>query len=115
MPIGGNNTEPHKKRSKKKRSNKQTSKSKRRITEKNETKDSKKNICNTNQSDLNKLTPANLSSLRWDNILTDATLESDRIEQYKELRRQRYCEARQQAIETLIEKLMKTTVNVSEK
>ncbi|CAF4719937.1 unnamed protein product, partial [Rotaria sp. Silwood2] len=42
MPIGGNNTEPHKKRSNKKRTLKQTSKSKRRITEKNEAKNSKK-------------------------------------------------------------------------
>ncbi|CAF4597750.1 unnamed protein product, partial [Rotaria sp. Silwood1] len=33
----------------------------------------------------------------------------------KELRRQRYYEARQQAIETLVEKMKKTTVNVSEK
>ncbi|CAF4104221.1 unnamed protein product, partial [Rotaria sp. Silwood2] len=42
-------------------------------------------------------------------------LENDRIEQYKELRRQRYSEARQQAIETIVEKMKITTVNVSEK
>ncbi|CAF2416017.1 unnamed protein product [Rotaria sp. Silwood2] len=89
MPIGGNNTEPHKKRSNKKRTLKQTSKSKRRITEKNEAKNSKKMLVM--------------------NVLSDATLENDRIEQYKELRRQRYSEARQQAIETIVEKMKKTT------
>ncbi|CAF1039772.1 unnamed protein product [Rotaria sp. Silwood1] len=115
MPIGENNTELHKKRSHKKRPLKQKSKSKRRITEKNDTKNSKKNPCNVNESDLNTFTPANVSSLRWDNVLSDTTLENDRIEQYKELRRQRYYEARQQAIETLVEKMKKTTVNVSEK
>ncbi|CAF4651069.1 unnamed protein product, partial [Rotaria sp. Silwood2] len=88
MPIGGNNTEPHKKRSNKKRTLKQTSKSKRRITEKNEAKNSKKMLVM--------------------NVLSDATLENDRIEQYKELRRQRYSEARQQAIETIVEKMKKT-------
>lgn len=56
-----------------------------------------------------------MSSLRWDNILTDAALENDRIEQYKELRRQRYSEARQQAIQRLTEQMKKTTVKVSEK
>ncbi|CAF2583973.1 unnamed protein product [Rotaria sp. Silwood2] len=115
MPIGGNNTEPRKKRSNKKRTLKQASKSKRRITEKNEAKNSKKNACNANESNLNTVTQGNLSSLRWDNVLSDATLENDRIEQYKELRRQRYSEARQQAIETIVEKMKITTVTVPEK
>jgi hypothetical protein len=59
---------------------------------------------------LNKLTPENLSSLRWDDIQTDPILESDRIEQYKELRRQRYIDAQQQAIQKLVEK-MKITIS----
>jgi hypothetical protein len=59
---------------------------------------------------LNTLTPDNLSSLRWDDVLTDPTQEYNRIEQYKELRRQRYIDARQQAIQTLVEK-MKITIS----
>jgi hypothetical protein len=49
------------------------------------------------------LTPANLASLRWDNALLDNKLESERIERYKELRRQRYMDAREQAIEIILE------------
>ena len=56
------------------------------------------------KNELNQLTPANLSSLRWDYALEDPALEEDRIEQYKELRRQRYAEAQQQAMQKLIEK-----------
>ncbi|CAF1557362.1 unnamed protein product, partial [Adineta ricciae] len=47
-------------------------------------------VVNENPSDLNRLTPANLASLRWENPLTDPILEKERIERYKELRRQRY-------------------------
>jgi hypothetical protein len=68
-----------------------------------------------NQYDFNKLTPANISSLRWDNTSTDPTIENNRIENYKELRRQRYGEARQQAIQTLVEKMTITNLNVSKK
>lgn len=64
-----------------------------------------------NQSDLNKLTPANLASLRWDNPHTDPVLEKERIERYKELRRQRYIEARQQAIEILMEQMQLAKAN----
>jgi hypothetical protein len=59
---------------------------------------------------LSKLTPANLSSLRWDDVLTDPRLENDRIEQYKELRRQRYIDAQQETIQKLVEK-MKITIS----
>lgn len=62
-----------------------------------------------NRCDPNKLTPANLASLRWDNALTDSKLESERIERYKELRRQRYMDAREQAIEIILEQLRLTT------
>ena len=61
--------------------------------------------------DLNKLTPANLGSLRWDNILNDPKLESERIERYKELRRQRYADARQHAIDSLVEQIRSTAVD----
>ena len=57
------------------------------------------------------LTPSNLASLRWENILADPIRENERIERYKELRRQRYIDARQQAIETLMEQVQVTTVN----
>jgi hypothetical protein len=53
---------------------------------------------------VNNLTPENISSLRWDDKLTDPELENDRIEQYKELRRQRYIDAREQAIQNFVEK-----------
>lgn len=65
-----------------------------------------------NRCDLNKLTPANLASLRWENILSDPTLENERIERYKELRRQRYIDAREQAIQSL-EQMQVTTANDS--
>jgi len=64
-----------------------------------------------NRYDLNKLTPANLASLRWDNSLSDPTLEHERIERYKELRRQRYIDARQQTIEALSEQMQVTSTN----
>ena len=51
----------------------------------------------------NQLTPANLSSLRWEDTLTDPALEEDRIERYKELRRQRYIDAQQKTIQKLTE------------
>jgi hypothetical protein len=57
---------------------------------------------------LNKLTPANLASLRWDNILSDPILENERIERYKELRRQRYNDARQNTIQALLEQMQMT-------
>ncbi len=53
---------------------------------------------------MNKPPPEDLSTLRWDCELTDPILENDRIEQYKELRRQRYINARQQAIQNFVEK-----------
>lgn len=66
-----------------------------------------------NRCDLNKLTPANLASLRWENILSDPTSEHERIERYKQLRRQRYIDAREQAIQTLLEQMQVTTANDS--
>lgn len=62
---------------------------------------------------MNKLTPANLASLRWENILSDPTSEHERIERYKQLRRQRYIDAREQAIQTLLEQMQVTTANDS--
>ncbi len=59
---------------------------------------------------MNKLTAENLSSLRWDQKFTDPILENNRIEQYKELRRQRYMNAQQQVIDKLVEN-MKITVS----
>ncbi len=67
-------------------------------------------FCLAKQNRLSKLTPANLSSLRWDDVLTDPRLENDRIEQYKELRRQRYIDAQQETIQKLVEK-MKITIS----
>ncbi|CAF0974599.1 unnamed protein product [Rotaria magnacalcarata] len=115
MPPGERNVEPQKKRSNKVRRKNQKSKPKPRTTDNKDPESSINNTRNGTQCDFNKLTPANLSSLRWDNAVTDATLEDDRIEQYKELRRQRYCEAREQAIQTLVEKMKKTPVKISEK
>lgn len=66
-----------------------------------------------NRCDINKLTPANLASLRWENILTDPILENERIERYKELRRQRYIDAREHAIQSLLEQMQVTTANDS--
>ena len=57
---------------------------------------------------------ANISSLRWENVLPDPTLDSKRIEQYKELRRQRYVVARQQAIDNLIEQMQTKMTDVSD-
>jgi hypothetical protein len=64
-----------------------------------------------NRYDLNKLTPINLASLRWDNVLTDPKLENERIERYKELRRQRYIDAREHTIQILMEQMQVTTTN----
>ncbi len=131
MPVGEGKTEQQKKRSTKKGRSKQKIKSKPSIiTNKNQTTNPVKNILNCSyfflmhkkkpqiywliylvkQNDLNKLTPANLSSLRWDDIQTDPILENVRIEQYKELRRQRYINAQQQAIQKLVDK-MKITIS----
>ncbi|CAF4156247.1 unnamed protein product, partial [Rotaria sordida] len=38
-------------------------------------------------------------------------LENERIERYKELRRQRYIDARQHAIQALVEQMQVTTTN----
>jgi hypothetical protein len=65
-------------------------------------------FCLANRCDLNKLTPGNLASLRWDNILSDPILENERIERYKELRRQRYNDARQNTIQALLEQMQMT-------
>ena len=97
MPIGRNNPEPSsKKPSQKKRRSKQKTKSKQRNTDKNQTNSIKNTLSNRYE-----LTLDNISSLRWDNVLNDPILENNRIEQYKELRRQRYIEAQQKAIEKL--------------
>jgi hypothetical protein len=124
MPVGGGKNEPQKKRSQKKRQNKQKSKSKQRITDKTVTINPRLYFLtcffpikiyflsfSAKRCDLNNLTQENLSSLRWDDQLTDPTLENDRIEQYKELRRQRYIDARQQAIQNLVEKMKITKSN----
>jgi hypothetical protein len=67
-----------------------------------------------NRCDVNKVTPANLASLRWDNILADPILENERIERYKDLRRQRYIDARQNAIQTLTEQMqVNTTIDTT--
>lgn len=63
---------------------------------------------------MNKLTEANISSLRWENVLNDPILDNDRIEQYKELRRQRYYEAREQAIQTLVQRMQIKPTEISE-
>ncbi|CAF2722938.1 unnamed protein product [Rotaria sp. Silwood2] len=120
MPLDGSSTEllnaqtsTKKKRSHKKR--RQNRKLKTRILDGNEpngqSSNGIKNTLNANRYDVNKLTPANLGSLRWDNVLNDPTLESERIERYKELRRQRYIDARQHAIQTLMEQIQVTTIN----
>lgn len=63
--------------------------------------------------DFSELTEANISSLRWDNVIADPLLDQDRIEQYKELRRQRYAVARKQAIEHLIQRIRLTEPTVA--
>jgi hypothetical protein len=60
---------------------------------------------------LNKSSTEDLSTFRWDCQLTDPILENDRIEQYKELRRQRYIDARQQAIQNFVDKTKITKSN----
>ena len=62
---------------------------------------------------MNKLSPANLASLRWDNILTDPNLENERVERYKELRRQRYTDARQHTVQVLLEQMQMPTAKES--
>ncbi|CAF0811212.1 unnamed protein product [Rotaria sp. Silwood1] len=120
MPLDGSSTEllntqtsTKKKRSHKKR--RQSRKLKTRILDGNDPNSQSsngiKNTLNSNRCDINKLTPANLSSLRWDNVLNDPTLETERIERYKELRRQRYIDARQNAIQTLMEQMQVTITN----
>ncbi|CAF0757609.1 unnamed protein product [Adineta steineri] len=118
MPIDTSSTEilnattlTKKKRSHKKRRHRRKLQSKGRNLNENETNDQSILV---NPADLNKLTPANLASLRWDNPLTDPVLENERIEHYKELRRQRYIDARQQAIQILMEQMQVTTTNVTE-
>ncbi|CAF1138727.1 unnamed protein product [Rotaria sordida] len=113
MPLDGSSTEllntqnsTKKKRSHKKR--RQNRKLKTRILVENEPNSQSSNV---NRYDLNKLTPANLASLRWDNVLNDPMLENERIERYKELRRQRYIDARQHAIQALVEQMQVTTTN----
>lgn len=61
-----------------------------------------------NRPDPIRLTAENLASLRWDNVLTDSKLESERIERYKELRRQRYTVARENALRTVLEQMRLT-------
>lgn len=86
MPVNERKTEPSKK-SPAKKGRKSKSKHKK-----------------SSNSMVNELTPENLSSLRWEYTLPDPALEQDRIERYKELRRQRYINAQQQTIEKLTEK-----------
>jgi hypothetical protein len=62
---------------------------------------------------VNKLTPGNVASLRWENILTDPILENERIERYKELRRQRYTDARQHTVQSLLEQMQMTAAKDS--
>ncbi len=44
-------------------------------------------------------------------MLSDPILENERIERYKELRRQRYIDARQHTIQTLMEQMQVNTTN----
>ncbi|UJR25311.1 hypothetical protein I4U23_006662 [Adineta vaga] len=111
MPIDISSTEiiQPQPTTKKKRTNKK--RRQRKLQSKGKNLDGNDQIIHENPSDLNKLTPANLASLRWDNPLTDPVLEKERIERYKELRRQRYIDARQQAIQLLMEQMQATTTN----
>ncbi|CAF3297458.1 unnamed protein product [Rotaria socialis] len=124
MPLDGSSTEllntqnsTKKKRSNKKRRPNRKLPSKTRLLDGNEANGQSssgiKNALNSNRCDLNKLTPANIASLRWDNTLTDPTLENERIERYKELRRQRYIDARQNAIQILMEQMHVTATNAT--
>ncbi|CAF4207315.1 unnamed protein product [Rotaria magnacalcarata] len=124
MPLDGSSTEllntqnsTKKKRSNKKRRPNRKLPSKTRLLDGNEANGQSssgiKNALNSNRCDLNKLTPANIASLRWDNALTDPTLENERIERYKELRRQRYIDARQHAIQILMEQMQVTVTNAT--
>ena len=63
--------------------------------------------------DFNQLTEANISSLRWETIFNDPAKDQNRIETYKELRRQRYIIAREKAIQDLIGRLNVTVLNGS--
>jgi len=124
MPIDGSSTEllnnnqssNKKKRShKKRRHHHRKSHSKARLIDPNDLNNQSvngiKTALNTNRTDLNKLTPANLASLRWDNPLTDDKLETERIERYKELRRQRYANAREHAIQTILDQMRLASMN----
>ncbi len=121
MPIEGSSNEilnsTKKKRANKKRQQQQRKfQSKTRLLDGNDASSNgiKNGLnCSSNRCDLNKLTPANLASLRWDNILTDPILENERIERYKELRRQRYTDARQHTIQTLLEQMQMTPAKES--
>lgn len=62
-------------------------------------------VFTANRPDHNKLTAENLASLRWENVLTDSKLENERIERYKELRRQRYNDARENALRNILEQM----------
>jgi hypothetical protein len=55
------------------------------------------------------MTEDNIASLRWHNVLSDVKLENERIEIYKERRRQRYIRAREHAIQTIAEQIHSTT------
>lgn len=107
MPVVGTKVDVPKKSLQKKGRNKPKSKVKPGPTKKNLTNTKIPTVVNrvaVKSTDLNSLSSENLSSLRWDFTLSDPVLEDDRIEQYKELRRQRYIHAQQQAMQNLIEK-----------
>ncbi|CAF1587403.1 unnamed protein product, partial [Didymodactylos carnosus] len=65
-------------------------------------------LSNRTTFDLSKLTPSNITSLRWEYTLSDPKLEEQRIEKYKENRRQRYIEHRNQSLMTLMENVSLT-------